>query len=104
VSFLSLHTLANASLGNMSYNSDGGDASVPDRVQGSIIAMWALALLACTLRWISRKISKSGLWYDDWLIIPALVSIPLRVIWVAGVLIHSLALLVCLELYCRYLG
>ena len=43
------------------------------RIQGPIIATWALMIIACILRFIARRLSKAGLWYDDWLMIPALV-------------------------------
>lgn len=44
-------------------------------IQGSIIATWALALVSVCLRFIARRLSKAGFWYDDWLIVPATVSI-----------------------------
>ena len=37
------------------------------------IMMWVLALATFGLRMTSRKISKAGFWWDDWLMIPALV-------------------------------
>ena len=37
------------------------------------IVMWVLALATFGLRMTSRKISKAGFWWDDWLMIPALV-------------------------------
>ena len=43
------------------------------RIQGPIIATWVLAIIACILRFVARRISKAGFWYDDWLIVPALV-------------------------------
>lgn len=42
-------------------------------IQGSIIATWILAFIAVTLRFVARRLSKAGLWYDDFMIIPALV-------------------------------
>ena len=45
------------------------------RIQGSILATWALAVIAVCLRFLARRLSKAGLWYDDWLIVPATVSI-----------------------------
>lgn len=47
---------------------------------GSIIATWAIALIAVCLRFLARRLSKAGLWYDDWLMIPATVSIPHMII------------------------
>ena len=46
-----------------------------NRVQGVTIPLWGLALLALFLRFGARRLSKSGFWYDDWLMIPALVRI-----------------------------
>ena len=37
------------------------------------IVTWVLALATFGLRMTSRKISKAGFWWDDWLMIPALV-------------------------------
>ena len=45
-------------------------------LRGIIIATWAIALIAVCLRFLARRLSKAGLWYDDWLMIPATVSIP----------------------------
>ena len=42
---------------------------------GIIIAIWLIALIAVCLRFLARRLSKARLWYDDWLIIPATVSI-----------------------------
>ena len=44
-------------------------------LQGSAVATWALALVIVCLRFIARRLSKAGSWYDDWLIVPATVSI-----------------------------
>ena len=49
-------------------------------LQGSAIATWALALIIVCLRFIARRRSKAGLWIDDWLIIPATVSIPYTIL------------------------
>lgn len=46
------------------------------RMQGPIIGTWTLALITVCLRYFARKISKAGFWYDDWVMIPAIVSIP----------------------------
>lgn len=40
-----------------------------------IIATWAIALTTVCLRYLTRRLSNVGLWYDDWLMIPATVSI-----------------------------
>lgn len=45
------------------------------RIQGSIIATWVLAVIIVCLRFFARRISNAGLWYDDWLIVPATVRI-----------------------------
>ena len=47
------------------------------QIKGSIIATWALAVIAVCLRFIARRFSKAGFWYDDWFMGPAIVSIPL---------------------------
>ena len=44
--------------------------------QSATIATWTLALTASCLRFTSRRLSKAELWYDDWLIVPAMVSTP----------------------------
>ena len=46
------------------------------RLQGSILATWALAVIIVCLRFLARRLSKAGLWYDDWLMIPATVCKP----------------------------
>ena len=45
-------------------------------IKGSIIATWTLAVVAICLRFIARGLSKARFWYDDWLVLPATVSIP----------------------------
>lgn len=45
-----------------------------------IIATWAIALITVCLRYLARRLSKAGLWYDDWLMIPATVSISQKII------------------------
>lgn len=50
-----------------------------ERVQGSNLSTWGLALCAVCLRIHARRLSKAGLWYDDWLMIPAIVRIPWRI-------------------------
>lgn len=46
-------------------------------IKGSIMATWALGVIAVCLRFLARRLSKARLWYDDWLTLPATVSIPL---------------------------
>ena len=53
------------------YNTHNEDALI----KGSIIATWALAVIAVCLRFIARRLSKAMFWYDDWLVLPATVSI-----------------------------
>ena len=38
------------------------------------ISTWTVALIVVCLRFTARRLSKSGFWYDDWLMIPAVVS------------------------------
>lgn len=45
------------------------------RLRGIIIAIWIITLATVILRFLARRLSKAGLWYDDWLTIPATVSI-----------------------------
>ena len=45
------------------------------RALGAIIAIWALMLITVCFRYFARRISKAGFWYDDWLIVPATVSL-----------------------------
>lgn len=63
----------------MSQNSSSPSvASLIDEVksdQGIIILLWAIALIAVGSRFLARRLTKAGLWYDDWLMIPAIVSI-----------------------------
>ena len=43
-------------------------------VEGITSATWALALIAVVLRFTARRMSKAGLWYDDYMTILALVQ------------------------------
>ena len=43
-------------------------------LRGTVIATWIVALIVVCLRFTARRLSKSGFWYDDWLMIPAAVS------------------------------
>jgi hypothetical protein len=45
-------------------------ATIPVAVDAFLIA---LAIVALLLRFISRKLSGAGFWYDDWLCLAALV-------------------------------
>ena len=60
----------------MQPNTDSSDPTDELRnLGGSIIATWLIALIAVCLRFLARRLSKAGLWYDDWLVIPAAVRI-----------------------------
>lgn len=48
------------------------ETQVP-RILGVNIATFALACTAIVLRFISRRLSRATLWWDDWLMIPAIV-------------------------------
>ncbi|KAM0799244.1 hypothetical protein BDR22DRAFT_324926 [Usnea florida] len=41
--------------------------------QGFTVATCTLALTASCLRFTARRLSNAGLWYDDWLIVPAML-------------------------------
>ena len=43
----------------------------------AIITTYILAFIAVSLRFYSRRLKKAGWWLDDWMILIALVSIPL---------------------------
>ena len=45
-----------------------------DPIRGSVLALWFYAVLGVCLRLLARRLSKAGFWYDDWLLIPAIVS------------------------------
>lgn len=49
-------------------------ASQQPEIMGSIIATWAFAVIAVALRFFARRVSRAGFWWDDWLMIPALVN------------------------------
>ena len=53
--------------------------SEESKVLGSIITTWLLVVITVCLRFYARLSSKAGLWYDDWFIIPATVSIPIAI-------------------------
>lgn len=44
--------------------------------QSVTIVTWTLAVTASCLRFTARRLSNAGFWYDDWLIVPAMVSVP----------------------------
>ena len=43
-------------------------------IRGSVLALWFYALLGLCLRFYARRLTKADFWYDDWLLIPAMVS------------------------------
>ena len=43
------------------------------RIKSSIATLWSLAIIAVFLRFTSHRLSKAGFWYDDWLLVPAIV-------------------------------
>lgn len=45
-----------------------------DLIRDSILALWFYALLGLCLRFLARRLSKTSFWYDDWLLIPAILS------------------------------
>ena len=52
--------------------------SVPNRgpgIDAVQISMIVATTVVVTLRFISRKIAQAGLWWDDWMILAALVRI-----------------------------
>lgn len=40
---------------------------------GGTISLQVLSTLVVILRFVARRVAKAGLWWDDWLIVPALV-------------------------------
>ena len=52
---------------------DLSETQVP-RILGVNIATYILALIAINLRFVSRRLSRAPFWWDDWLMIPAIVS------------------------------
>lgn len=43
--------------------------------QETIVDLCASTITVVCLRFIARRISKAGLWWDDWLTIPSAVSL-----------------------------
>lgn len=67
------------SVPNVAYYPEPDDSTSTNEnaiIKGSIIATWALAVIAVCLRFIARRLSKARFWCDDWLVLPATVSIP----------------------------
>ena len=52
-------------------------ASKAHLILGVSIALLILSFIAVALRLLARRLSGAGLWWDDWLIIAALVN-PIR--------------------------
>lgn len=57
---------------------DGGEMALPGGDRGPTIVavqivMIVTATLAVALRFIARRISGAGFWWDDWMILAALV-------------------------------
>lgn len=50
-------------------------ASQQTEIVGSIVATWVFAVICVALRFFARRISRAGFWWDDWLMIPALVKL-----------------------------
>ena len=44
-------------------------------IRTTAILMWIVGLLVLALRFASRRISKAGFWWDDWLLVPAVVRL-----------------------------
>ena len=52
------------------------------RILGINIATFAIAIISVVLRFVSRQLSSAQLWWDDWLIVSALVCyLTLKVDW-----------------------
>ena len=52
------------------------NANQGPRVLSISLALIALSGIAVTLRFLSRLLSKAGLWWDDWVVLGALVHKP----------------------------
>lgn len=44
-------------------------------IYGSVIVLTVIAVTAVVLRFLARKISSAGFWWDDWTITTALVNL-----------------------------
>lgn len=49
-------------------------ASQVPRILGVNIAMFCLAVIAIILRFTARRLTHSVFWWDDWLMLPAIVK------------------------------
>ena len=59
-------------------------------IRGSVLALWFYAVLGLCLRFLARRLSKAGFWYDDWLLIPAIVSDDMEFrIWSTDMIVSS---------------
>ena len=59
---------------------------------GAVVTTWSLMLIAVSLRFGARRLSKTTLWYDDWLIMPAAVRqgfVPYLIMYTSGQEPHS---------------
>lgn len=52
---------------------DLNETKVPTLVSVFVV-IWVLGLLAVLLRLLARKVSRNGLWWDDWIIMASLVE------------------------------
>ena len=43
--------------------------------RSAALVVWTIGLMAIALRFLSRKTSCSRIWWDDWLVLPVLVSL-----------------------------
>lgn len=71
-------------------------------VLGTVISTWLLMLIAMSLRFVARRLSRMALGYDDWLIIPAAVCYvfcPLSVLSISGQ--ETRSDLVCVPAFCH---
>lgn len=55
-------------------------ANQQPEIIGSIIATWVFAVIAVALRFFARRVSRAGFWWDDWLMLPALVRTRLQIL------------------------
>jgi hypothetical protein len=61
-----------AFLGEPSPGTDLSETKVPQLIAG-FTSTWVLGAITVGLRVLVRKLTKNGLWLDDWLIIASLV-------------------------------
>ena len=55
-------------------------ATQQPRILGADLFTYCLAVLVVILRFISRKISKAPYWWDDWLMVPAIVRLRIDIL------------------------